>query len=107
MGVWTSGSIVSSSARMQPTLHTSMAAVYCCSRMSSGARYLVRVRVRVGVRFAFGFGRRISSGVHVPSLGCPYHLVTTCVVICLDTGGQAGSEEEETCGSTRGVRGVG
>ena len=52
----------------------------------------------LGLRLGFGFGlgRRVSSGVHVPSLGCPYHLVTTWVVICLDTGGQAGSEEEET-----------
>mmetsp|Transcript_25456 Transcript_25456/g.60549 ORF Transcript_25456/g.60549 Transcript_25456/m.60549 type:complete len:300 (-) Transcript_25456:361-1260(-) len=68
-----SGSMVSSSARMQPTLHTSMAAVYCCSRMSSGARY---------------------------------HLVTTWVVICLDTGGQAGSEEEETWRASAVPRGV-
>ena len=50
----------------------------------------------LGFGLGFGLGRRISSGVHVPSLGCPYHLVTTWVVICLDTGGQAGSEEEET-----------
>ena len=34
-----SGSIVSSSERMQPTLHTSMAVVYFCSKISSGARY--------------------------------------------------------------------
>ena len=34
-----------------------------------------------------------------------YHLVTTCVVICLETGGQAGSEEEEACDGRCWLRG--